>query len=324
MKYNKFNKSAIKSLITYTSKILMLLMIVYGCNSAKSKEQTITISGAFALYPLVVQWAEEYQKENPEIRFNISGGGAGKGMADALAGAVDLGMFSREITQAEKNKGVWWVGLTIDAVIPTISSENHCVDSLKKHGMTQHEFSELFFSGKTFKWNDFITTNKDINVVVYTRSDACGAAGTWAKYLGGNQEDIKGIGIFGDPGLAEAVSKDPLGIGYNNTIFVYDIKTGQKRPGIDIIPIDINGNGYIDKEEDFYDTFDQILNAIALNKYPSPPSRELYFVANGKPQKNATIHFIKWTLTKGQQFIKEAGYVPLDSSKIKSYLNQME
>ena len=36
---------------------------------------------------------------------------------------------------------------------------------------------------------------------VYTRSDACGAAEMWAKYMGKKQEDLKGIGIYGDPGM---------------------------------------------------------------------------------------------------------------------------
>lgn len=39
------------------------------------------------------------------------------------------------------------------------------------------------------------------------RSDAAGAAETWAKYFGERQEDLKGIGIFGDPGLAQAIKE---------------------------------------------------------------------------------------------------------------------
>ena len=44
----------------------------------------ITISGAFALYPLVVKWSEEFQKLHPRVIVNVSAGGAGKGMTDAL------------------------------------------------------------------------------------------------------------------------------------------------------------------------------------------------------------------------------------------------
>ena len=57
---------------------------------------TITMSGAFALYPMVMKWSEEFRKLYPQVRFDISAGGAGKGIADALADMVDIGMVSRE------------------------------------------------------------------------------------------------------------------------------------------------------------------------------------------------------------------------------------
>lgn len=306
------------------NKILLIISAVIlcsACASQKKKDQTISLSGAFALYPLVVKWTEEYQKLNPEVRFNISGGGAGKGMADALAGAVDLGMFSRDISDEEKAKNVWWVGLTIDAVVPTISDQNPYLDRIRQNGMSRESFAQIFIEGQPVTWGfmlDVAGSENDI-VSVLTRSDACDAAETWAKYLGGKQEDLKGIGIFGDPGLAEAVTKDKLSIGYNNTAYAYDIKTGKKRPGLEVVPIDINGNGLVDADEDFYSNFTTVLQAIATGVYPSPPARELYFVANGKPTKKTTLNFIEWCLTEGQQYVAEAGYVPLDKTKIEEY-----
>ncbi|MCB9014377.1 MAG: substrate-binding domain-containing protein [Lentimicrobiaceae bacterium] len=295
-----------------------------SCASQKKKDSTISLSGAFALYPLAVKWTEEYQKIHPEIRFNVSGGGAGKGMADALAGTVDLGMFSREISQEEINQGVWWVGLTIDAVVPTINVQNPFLNDIKQKGLSKEDFKSIFIDGNVKSWGQLLQKDQDEKIVIYTRSDACGAAETWAKYLGGKQEDLLGIGIYGDPGLADAVAQDKLGVGFNNTIFAYDINTGKKRPGMEIIPIDINGNGKIDPEEDFYETFDGVLKAIADGVYPSPPARELYFVSKGKPQKQATLDFIQWVLTDGQKFVKEAGYVPIDQEKINNYLNKIK
>jgi phosphate transport system substrate-binding protein len=304
---------------------LVILAVVFSsCASRKRKDQTISLSGAFALYPLAIKWSEEYKKKHPEIRFNISGGGAGKGMADALAGTVDMGMFSREISQEEKDKGVWWVGLTIDAVLPTISAQNPYLDVLKKRGLTREEFKGIFIDGTIKDWGAFLKVSDNKEIVIYTRADACGAAETWAKYMGGKQENILGIGIFGDPGLAEAVSQDAGGIGYNNTCFIYDIKSGNKRQGIEVVPIDINGNGTIDAEENFYDKFDLVLKAIADGVYPSPPARELYFVSKGKPVKKQVLDFIQWTLTDGQKFVAEAGYVPIDQNKINGYLESLK
>lgn len=306
---------------------LALAILAASCASQKKKDQTISLSGAFALYPLVVKWTEEYQKVNPDIRFNVSGGGAGKGMADALAGTVDLGMFSREISAEEKARGVWWVGLTIDAVVPTINAENPFLAGIRKKGLTQREFASVFTDATQKDWNELLSTGKPVSkesaVIVFTRSDACGAAETWAKYLGGKQENLTGIGIYGDPGLAEAVTKDKLSIGYNNTAYVYDINTGKKRPGMEVVPIDINGNGILDPDEDFYGSFYDVLDAIATGRYPAPPARELYFVAKGKPQKQATRDFILWCLTDGQKFVTEAGYVPISNGKINEYLAKL-
>lgn len=308
--------------------LLVVAIVAASCASQKKKDQTISLSGAFALYPLVVKWTEEYQKINPEIRFNVSGGGAGKGMADALAGTVDLGMFSREISPEEKSEGVWWVGLTIDAVVPTINAQNPFIDEIRQKGLTQSDFASLFTDATPKDWNKLLQTgksaSKEAKVVVLTRSDACGAAETWAKYLGGKQENLIGIGIYGDPGLADAVTKDKLSIGYNNTAYVYDITTGKKRPGMEVVPIDINGNRVIDPEENFYDSFFDVLNAIATGRYPSPPARELYFVTKGKPQKQATLDFIRWCLTDGQKYVTEAGYVPIDGVKITEYLEKLK
>ncbi|MBN2261620.1 MAG: substrate-binding domain-containing protein [Prolixibacteraceae bacterium] len=302
---------------------LITLLLFSSCSSQKKKENTINISGAFALYPLVITWAEAYQKEHPEVRFNISAGGAGKGMADVLSGAVELGMFSREITPEEIKQGVWWAGVTIDAVLPTINAENPYIEEIKKRGLTRDELISIYIKGNAISWDVLLNKPEQHPINLYSRSDACGAAGTWAHYLNGKQEDLQGVGIFGDPGLADAVINDKLGMGFNNTIFIYDIKTGIKRPGIEVCPIDLNNNGQIDDEEAIYNTFESILSAIANGVYPSPPARELFLISKGKPQKKAVGDFIKWTLTSGQQYVEEAGYVKLNSNVIENYLNKL-
>jgi phosphate transport system substrate-binding protein len=304
--------------------MLALLIIVPACVSKKRAEDTINISGAFALYPMVVKWSEEYRKERPEIRFNISAGGAGKGMADALAGTVDLGMFSRVIYQEEINKGVWSVSLAVDAVLPTISSDNPFLDKLRKQGLTRDEYKRIFVDGSIKDWSEVLTGTDKGNIIVYTRSDACGAAETWADFLGAKQENLNGIGIYGDPGLAEAVSKDPNGISFNNTNYVYDIKTGKKRPGMEVMPIDINGNGVIDSVENFYDSLNDLLKAVGSGIYPSPPARDLYFVSKGKPPKKSVLDFIRWILTEGQKFVLEAGYVPLNNEDLDVQLKKLD
>lgn len=311
--------------------IVGVALILVSFNSCKNQDKTdnsssnqeiegrITLSGAFALYPLANVWAEEFRKEYPKVRFNISAGGAGKGMADVLAGASDLALFSKDISQVEANLGAYGFAVTKDAVIPTISSKNPLLDQIKKEGLTRETLASYFLNDGKKYWKN---TKEEVNV--YTRSDASGAADVWVKFLGGNaQEELKGIAVFGDPGLAEAVKNDVKGIGFNNVIYVYDLNSGEKYPGVDVAPIDLNGNGVIDPDEDFYNNLGEITKAIADGRYPSPPARELFLVSKGKPDSPVVKLFLEWVLTKGQAFILPNGYIQLDESKIATELKRI-
>lgn len=311
-------------LIYLISGVLLWTSCTSSSKDQKSSEDnglkgSISISGAFALYPLMNVWAEEFRKEHPDVRFNISGGGAGKGMADVLAGATDLGMFSRDITDIEKEKGVWWISVTKDAVIPTVSDRNPVLEQLKHEGLTKEALKSYFLQEGKHKWKN---SGADLNV--YTRSDAAGAAAVWAQYLGGSgQEDLKGIAVYGDPGLADAVKNDPNGLGFNNIIYVYDLQSGKKYPGLEVAPIDVNGNGKIDPEEDFYQDIHAITNAIIDGRYPSPPARELYLISKGKPQNPLVSTFLLWVLEKGQGMVKENGYIQLSEEVIQAQKNKL-
>ena len=312
------------------SLLIVNLLWVGGCkkdppqSSAESLDGTITLSGAWALYPMVVKWSEEFCKLHPQVKIDVAAGGAGKGMADCLAEVVDLGMVSRDIYPAEIEKGAWWVSVTKDAVVPTINAKNPVLKEILEKGIKQETLADIWITGKIENWAEVTGGETADSVHVYTRSDACGAAKTWAQFLGKNQEDLLGVGVYGDPGLAEAVKNDVLGIGFNNINYAYDSKTKAEVEQIKILPIDLNGNGLIDNDENFYDNRDKIVNAIANGKYPSPPARALHLVSHGKPERKVVLEFIKWILTDGQQYISEAGYINLTEDKIAEELNKLE
>lgn len=295
-----------------------------GARGEEELKGTITMSGAWALYPMAVKWAEEFQKIHPKVRIDIAAGGAGKGMSDCLARIVDIGNVSRDIYPAEIEKGAWWVSVTKDAVVPTVNKSNPVISKLLAQGVREETFRNIWITGNIENWNEIISTDLNLPINVYTRSDACGAAKTWAKYLGGKQEDLLGVGVYGDPGLAGAVMKDILGIGFNNINYAYDFKTKQQVEGIRILPIDLNENGRLDPDENFYNNRDDIVRAIAQDKYPSPPARDLHFVSQGKPERKVVVEFIKWVLTDGQKYVPESGYINLSEEKLQEGLKKLE
>ncbi|MCJ7448772.1 MAG: substrate-binding domain-containing protein [Bacteroidales bacterium] len=317
-------------MIKKTSTVFLLFLVLFFSNIQKpvvaqdKTKGTISLSGAWALYPMAVRWAEEFRKIYPDVKIDLSAGGAGKGITDALNNMVDLGMVSREIYPEELKKGAWPIAVTKDAVVPVINASNPLLDILLSKGMKKDAGNNIWITGMYKTWAQAFGIKGTTPMHVYTRSDACGAAEVWAKYFNKKQEDLLGSGVYGDPGLALAVKRDPIGIGYNNIGYAYDSKTKKQLAGIRVLPIDINNDGKITPDEDFYNSMDDLITAIANGKYPSPPARELYFVTNGKPQKEVVIKFLRWVLTDGQKYVNESGYITLSKEKVTAELKRIQ
>jgi phosphate transport system substrate-binding protein len=276
---------------------------------------TLAISGAFALYPMMTVWAEEYQKLHPNVEFDVQGGGAGKGMTDVLAGAVDIGMISRAIKPEEEAQGAYWVAVTKDAVFPIMSASNPVAAEITAKGISQATFKKVFITGEYKTWGDVVGKPEITDEIhVFTRSDASGAAEMWAKFSGGKvQDDLKGVGVNGEPALVDTVSKDPLAIGFANLGSTFDLTTGALVSGVIVVPIDANENGAADANE-YYKTKDEALAAVANGDYPSPPARFENLATKGKPTGLA-LAFISWIVTDGQQFLEPSGFVELTAEQ---------
>lgn len=273
---------------------------------------SISVSGAFALYPLMVEWADEYKKLNPNVEISIQAGGAGKGMTDLLNGMVDIAMVSREISKEEELKGAHKFAVCKDATLPIVSANNPYVDSLMKRGIKKTELIEIFTDKIKF-WDIILNKNVKNKINVYTRSDSCGAGETFANYLGFHQEDLEGIGIFGDPQIVQAVAKDKMGIGYANIAFIFDIKSKKVYKGVKILPLDLNEDGKISEDEDFYNERSNVTEAIKNGKLPSPPARNLYLVIKKDNEKEILKDFLKWILTDGQNIAEKSGFVKIEN-----------
>jgi len=317
----------IKNINTLVALLTISTLLLSACGGAASPaapaasgaEQplsgTLSISGAFALYPMMTVWAEEFKKLHPDVEFDVQGGGAGKGMTDTIAGAVEIGMISRSIKPEEESQGIFWVSVTKDAVFPVISDQNPLAADIIAKGLSQETINKIFITGEIKTWGEALGKPEITDEIhVYTRSDACGAGEMWAKFAGGKvQDDIQGIGVNGEPALVETVIKDPLGIGYSNLNSVFDLTSGSLVPGAIVPPVDTDKNGQADAGE-YYKTKDEAVKAVASDKYPSPPARFENLATKGKPT-GLTLAFIKWILSDGQKYLDQAGYVPLTPEK---------
>lgn len=318
--------------------IVLILLGTIGCsdrelsaarqpagNEEASTPSTVTVSGAFALFPMMTVWTDAYHNLHPDVQFDVQAGGAGKGMTDVLSGAVDVAMLSREARPEELDRGAFLVPVTVDAVVGTVNANNPYLEQLLAVGLTPETARAIWMTGELSTWGEFLGDDSISDPIhLYTRSDASGAGEMWALFMGGAaQEELQGTAVNADPGLAEAVRQDPLSIGYNNVGFAYNQETNEQIAGLRVLPIDLNGDGSISKDEDFYATRPQLAEAIAAARYPFPPARSLYLVTQGQPPP-LIVDFYRWILSEGQQYVTSAGYVPLNAEQLEEALDSLQ
>ena len=121
---------------------VLLLLSTVSCPGAEKQRKVkdisgqVSVSGAFALFPLAVEWKEAFEAAHPGVRIDVSAGGAGKGMTDILNGMTDFAMLSRELHEEEEQRGAIAFTVGRDAVIPVISAANPFREELLRRGIT--------------------------------------------------------------------------------------------------------------------------------------------------------------------------------------------
>lgn len=297
--------------------LFISLFSLSDCSSAdkNNDKKLITLSGAFAIYPTAVLWAEEFHKLHHEVKVEVSAGGAGKGAADCIAGLVDIGMVSRDPDPSELENGILAIEICQDGVFVIANEKNPMMKDLLVKGVTRSELLKLYKERNKVSWEELagIKSGAKTPVNIYTRSDSCGAAATFAKFLAGlKQEDLTGIGVNSDPQMINAVLSDLNGISYTNFSYIFTTDGGVIE-GAKVIPIDTNENGEIDAEEILLSRPDA---SSAIEKGVYPISRTNYFYHKGKPEGIAR-EFIEFCLGgEGTKILNDVGTsLPLPDEK---------
>ncbi len=314
----KGNQKKLSTLIAVLILGTVGIVSLSGCTN-QQQTNTIKVSGAYSLYPMMVIWASEYQKNHTNIRIDITSGGAGKGLSDAKGGKVDLGMVSFTLNASEA-QGMEAVAVVTDAVLPTINTANPVIANITRTGLTREQLTGIFINHTIATWGELVGDPSITSPIkVYSRSDRCGAAETWARYLNPtfNQDSFPTsewlTKVKGDDVMSKSVSGDQLSIGYSNVNYIYSNSTLLPKTGLTPIPLDLNGNKILDSNENFYANRNDVVNAEISGALPSPPARLVYLVTLGN-FTGPTKDFVHWILTDGQELTIANGYAPLSTA----------
>ena len=345
------------STVSFKRMLIPFLALSLGLTACGGGNQTsdgeggnsVSLAGAGASFPapLYQRWFSEYNKEHPNVKVSYQSVGSGAGVEQFTQGTVDFGasdvaMKDEEIAAVEK--GVAMLPMTAGSIVLAYNLPG--VDELR---FSRQVYTDILL-GKITKWNDpaIAAINEgvnlpDSNITVVYRSDGSGTTGVFTKHLsaispewaekvgsGKTVEWPTGIGAKGNEGVTAQIVQTEGSLGY--------IEYGYaKQQDITTATLENKAGNYANPSGE---AASNALSAVTLpdnlrafvtdpegeNSYPIVTYTWLLVYENhDDPQKvQALKDVVNWSLTDGQAYAEELGYIPLPNNVVEKVRGKLD
>jgi phosphate transport system substrate-binding protein len=313
-------------------KVLMGAVLLLG---TAASAQGLLINGAGATFPapLYQKWFSEYNKINPNIKFNYQAIGSGGGIKQFTDGTVDFGAsdaFMKD-DQIAKAPDVVHIPTVLGAVVVAYNAPG--LKTLRFSGETLANI----FLGKITKWNDpaIAADNPglklpDQSIVIARRSDGSGTNAIFTDYLSKVSPEFKskvgsgtsvnwpvGLGGKGNDGVTALVKSTPASIGYvelayaiQQKLTVAELKNKDGNWVKASIESTTAAAAGVEMPADYRVS---ITNASGKDSYPIAGFTWLLVHQDTKDagKGKAIVNFLRWALNDGEKMATPLDYAPL-------------
>ncbi len=332
--------------ITTAVFLLALLPTSIPIAAAQTDRLVINGDGSTFAYPMYSKWIEEYQKDNPAVHFSYVSNGSGAGIHDVMLGTVDFAGTDGPLNKTQmldfsthRNCEVLHFPTALGADVPIYNIPG----VIQELNFTPQALAGIYL-GTITKWNDPEIAKPNPNVslpandiVVVHRQDGSGTTYVWTDYLTKVSSDWQqrvgtGISVMwpvgnaakGNEGVVQVVAHTPYSIGYSELTYavrnrlLYGSVANRSRQFIkaDLASVTAAAAGVADKmPADFRVS---ITDAPGEEAYPISSFTWMLIpsVITDSAKRTAIIKFLRWSLTKGQDYLEPLSYARLPSAVI--------
>ena len=320
-----------------TNSFRVALSLVLASTAFYSAWAQTKLNGAGSTFAALImqRWSEEYSKVSPNTQIIYFAVGSGIGINNFTEGLVDFAASDAAMTDeqiGQVKQGVVLIPFTAGSIVLAYNLPG--VESLK---LSREAYSGIFL-GRITKWDDpaIAKTNEGVNlpdtaITVCERSDGSGTTFVFTKHLSTISPDFQtqvgegttvtwptGVTGRGNGGVAALVKKTPGAIGYVEYGYAKDSNLSfaqlQNKSGAFIAATPESGTVTLNTTQFPTDN---------LRAWPSDPDNKdaypiatfswflLYKKYSSKEVEDALKRFVAYSLSDGQKFANELGYIPL-------------
>jgi phosphate transport system substrate-binding protein len=278
----------------------LVAVVAGGCT-----QPSVKVDGSSTVYPVTEAVAEEFRKEQPDVRVIVGFSGTGGGFKKFSAGETDISDASRPITDGEKQacakNGVDFFELQVayDGLAVMVNPHNDWCDCL-----TVEQLKSIWQPESAVnKWSDLNPDWPDEKIDLYGPGTDSGTFDYFTEAIVGEARASRSdyTPSEDDNMLVTGVSEEKYALGYFGYAYYGENKDKLKLLGIDA------GDGKCVKPSE------ETVN----NHTYHPLSRPLFIYINKKSLKRPEVKaFVEYYLSNAAKLVPEVGYVavPLDIS----------
>ena len=247
-------------------------------------KSTLVITGSTTVNPIMMLVAEEYDGAT----LQISASGSGQGASDCINGTNDIGMLSRDLTQAELDAGLVAETIAYDAVAGIVDEAAGVTE------LTLEQIAQIY-AGEITNWSQVNGNDLDIRPIVREAGSGtrdCFNEALEGVYTPATDYDtiMAGYDSANSNGtMANSVSNFTGAIGYVGLSYLSGLGDG-------VVEIAVNG-----VKASVETTLDGSYDI----------TRSLILVTNGEPDADEKALLDYMLSEAGQALVEEEGYVPV-------------
>ncbi|MFO7755247.1 MAG: hypothetical protein R6V34_04595 [Bacteroidales bacterium] len=276
---------------------------------AAGDKDTLRVLISPELNGLLEKWITEYNEDNPDViihKAHINDDGNGYDLGDEDV----LGIVTEDYLRSVKRGSLWSMVVARDVIVPVISADNPFRNAIIETGISPSRFADVYTEPGKLTWADISDSGDATTVNCYCLGDEpvrfCLSEFLEADNLSGNVTRVSS-----NEEMIERIVNDKYSIGFCRLSGIIDYENHSVREGLEIVPIDINGNGTLENNENIYSCLNDFNRGVWIGKYPGSLCRNIHMVSSTSPDDEIGIAFMQWVLSGGQEYISEAGFSEL-------------
>jgi glycine cleavage system H lipoate-binding protein/ABC-type phosphate transport system substrate-binding protein len=314
-----------KSAKTMTIAMAMLFIGMIAVQGAPEEKGTpgkneLQVICSPKLEVLANQLVSDYTNMNEETQIRVIVAKNREVYGNLQEGTVAL--VNKDGFAGMEGKQYFKVVVGRDVLVPIMNARHPQRDLILNEGISPYDFSVIFTSREKITWGEVLGLSDQHPVHAYVPDESC-SLDYLAEFMHTDPGELAGLVRLEPEEMMKKIAGDPGAIGFCSLSCLMKMESNGLDTGIELVPVDMDGDGQIGSFEEIYESSSMLSHAIFVGRFPKDLYSRIFAVTIEQPAGTTEIAFMEWLISGGQETLASAGILELGYGERNSRMEQL-